>query len=262
MSLIQINYISDALSRNVTVNAVLPYPVKHFPGTPQPEPKPFKSLYLLHGILGNYTDWVSGTRIQELAEENNIAVFMPSGENSFYTDDKIRGNNFGEFVGEELVEVTRNMFRLSEKREDTCIAGLSMGGYGAIRNGLKYHKTFGKIAALSSALVIYDAEKSTDDAPFAFGKRSYYEAVFGPIADIKTSDTYPEYLVKQIKAAGDELPEMYMACGTEDSLIELNRRFSAFLKEENAVLKYEEGPGAHSWDFWDEYIKKVVDWFK
>ena len=157
MALIQTTYFSKALSRNVTFTAVIPAPKMVFPGMPAPEKKPFKTLYLLHGILGNHADWSSCSRIRMLAEEKNLAVMMPSGENSFYVDDEVRGNMFGEFIGVDLVEATREIFKLSDKREDTYIAGLSMGGYGAIRNGLKYCDTFSHVAGLSSALITYQA---------------------------------------------------------------------------------------------------------
>ena len=104
--------------------------------------KEYKTLYLLHGLLGNYTDWVTRTRIQEWAEAKNLVVVMPSGDNSFYVDQEVKNNDFGIFIGTELIEVTRKMFHLSNRRDDTFIAGLSMGGFGALRNGLKYYSKF------------------------------------------------------------------------------------------------------------------------
>ena len=137
MALIQVNFMSKSLMRMVPIQVILP--VDKFFGEEgtEAEEKPFKTLYLLHGIFGNYTDWVSGTRIQRWADEKNLAVVMPSGDNAFYVDQPASANMYGEFIGKELVEITRKMFPLSRKREDTFIGGLSMGGYGAIHNGLK-----------------------------------------------------------------------------------------------------------------------------
>ena len=141
------------------------------------ESKPYKTLYLLHGLLGNCTDWVMNTNIQRLAEDRNLAVVMPSGENSFYVNQILPNNDFGEYIGRELVEMTRRMFPLSHKREDTFIAGLSMGGFGALRNGLKYHETFGYIAVLSGALQIFEM---SSEAP---GHDLFHEdAVFGDLS--------------------------------------------------------------------------------
>ena len=135
MALLQVNYLSMALHRTTTMNVILPADRMLPPGEEPQEERPFRTLYLLHGVIGNYTDWVTGTNIQRWAEEKNLAVVMPSGENSFYLDCDASETLYGEFVGRELVEVTRKMFPLSRRREDTYLAGLSMGGYGALRNG-------------------------------------------------------------------------------------------------------------------------------
>ena len=162
MALIQVNFLSEALMRTVPVQVILPVDKMGVPGSTVREEKPFKTLYLLHGIFGNYTDWVSGTNIQRWAEERSLAVVMPSGDNMFYVDQKEGHNFYGEYIGRELVEMTRRMFPLSRKREDTYIGGLSMGGYGALRNGLKYSGTFGCIASLSGAMLIDDIAERTD----------------------------------------------------------------------------------------------------
>ena len=178
MAIIEVNFISKCLMRVVTFNAIIPVD-KFGPQAENAEQKPLKTLYLLHGIFGNYTDWVNGTRIQAWAEANDLAVIMPSGENRFYLDDEKSGELYGEFIGKELVEFTRKLFPLSDKREDTFIAGLSMGGYGAIRNGLKYAENFGCVIGLSAALV-HDTWKDADNsAPIFTFRRNYYEAVFG-----------------------------------------------------------------------------------
>ena len=151
MALIQATFMSNALKRTVPIQVILP--VDKLIGE---EMKPFKTLYLLHGLFGSYHDWNSNTRIQRWAQDQNLAVVMPSADNSFYIDyDMLPNSEYGKFVGEELVQVTRAMFHLSNKREDTFIAGLSMGGFGAIRNGLKYSETFGYIAGLSSAIQFF-----------------------------------------------------------------------------------------------------------
>ncbi len=261
MALIQVNFLSQALMRTVPINVILPADKMTFPGMPQAEPKPYKTLYLLHGVFGNYTDWVSGTRIQRWAEENDLCVVMPSGDNAFYEDNPGAGNFYGKFIGEELVNITRKMFNLSHKREDTFIAGLSMGGFGSLRNGLKYHQTFGAICALSSALVLDDAPNSTYDTPFFLSNRSYFEHCFGrDLETAVTDDRNPTALVPMLAKEGVQFPRIYMACGVDDGLLGANRAFSQLLTDNGVEHTYEEGPGAHEWDFWDTYIKKAIDW--
>lgn len=259
MAIIEVNFISKCLMRTVTFNAIIPVD-KFGPQTENAEQKPLKTLYLLHGIFGNYTDWVNGTRIQAWAEANDLAVIMPSGENRFYLDDEKSGELYGEFIGKELVEFTRKLFPLSDKREDTFIAGLSMGGYGAIRNGLKYAENFGCVIGLSAALV-HDTWKDADNsAPIFTFRRNYYEAIFGEYDKVKGSDKDPKALLLKLKEEGRPVPKMYLCCGTEDDLVTANRDFRDFLNENGVDLTYVEGPGKHDWVFWDTYIKKVLDW--
>lgn len=260
MALIRVDLFSESLMRTVTINAIIPVDKMALPGMPVREKKPFKTLYLLHGIFGNYTDWVSGTRIQRWAQDQNLAVIMPSGDNKFYLDHEASGEMYSRFIGQELVEKTRELFPLSHKREDTFIGGLSMGGYGALINGLKYHETFSHIAALSAGLILNTVLQSDNSAPLPTHRRSYYETIFGPIDQIIGSDKDYKALFSQLKKQHVVLPKIYMACGTEDFLIEENRDYAAFLRENGADLTYVEGPGAHTWDFWDTYIEKVLTW--
>lgn len=260
MAFIQMNLLSQTLMRTVPVNVILPADKMTFPGMPEREDKPYKTLYLLHGVFGNYTDWVCGTRIQRYAEENDLVVVMPSGDNAFYVDQIAGHNLYGEFVGRELVELTRKMFPLSKKREDTFIGGLSMGGYGALRNGLKYSDTFGYIVALSGALIIEEIVKRTKDDVFFLESKSYAEACFGDLTKLLESDKNPKYLVKQLKDEGKELPKVYMACGDADGLLPANQDMDRFLREQGVEITFETGAGGHEWDFWDTYIKKAIAW--
>ena len=251
MALIQVNYVSSALKRTVPLQVILPVD-KCSPDGRLPAPKKFKTLYLLHGYLGNYTDWVSGTRIQRWAEERDLAVVMPSGDNAFYLDYPATDNYYGQFVGQELVEITRRMFPLSEKREDTFIGGLSMGGFGAMRNGLKYHDTFGAIISFSGVLQFFDQMhvKKLDD----------FASVFGNLREAAASDKNPSVLAKALARQGGNLPKIYIACGTEDALLSQSRGFRDLLVANGFDVTYEESPGDHNWDFWDTYIKKAIDW--
>lgn len=254
MALIQVNYVSGALQRTVPLQVILPVD-KLTPDRKLPGEKKFKTLYLLHGFLGNYTDWVSGTRIQRWAEERDLAVVMPSGDNAFYVDRPETLNNYGRFIGEELVEITRRMFPLSRKREDTFIGGLSMGGYGAVRNGLKYHETFGAVISFSGVLELW----AENTAPSQRVNMTFEEGIFGDLDAALVSDKNPAWLVKALAGKRD-LPNVYIACGTEDRLLPHSRNFRDLLTANGFSVTYEEGPGDHNWDFWDTYIKKALDW--
>jgi len=262
MAIIQVNFMSNTLWRTVPIQVILPVD-KLTPDGKLPEPKKFKTLYLMHGLLGNCTDWVSGTRIQRWAEERDLAVVMPSGDNSFYVDRPASNNRYGEFIGKELVEITRRMFPLSDKREDTFIGGLSMGGFGAMRNGLKYQDTFSAIISLSGALHIFEDLDQLAARKEGVDNQRFEECTFGPMLQAAQSDKNPRVLIQQLsqqEGSAASLPSIYMACGTDDRLLPYSRIYKDLLEESGFTVTYEEGPGNHNWDFWDTYIKKAIDW--
>lgn len=259
MALLQCNFFSKSLMRTVPIQVVLPTDKMVFSEEPQAEPKPFKTLYLLHGIFGNYTDWVSGTRLQSWASDRDLAVVMPSGDNSFYVDNKKSGNLYGTFISEELVEFTRRSFPLSRRREDTFIGGLSMGGFGSIVNGLQHPETFSAVCALSSALILEGLMEHKEYTDNIFTNRGYYESVFGELDRVIGGENDYNRLAEQAAEAGPK-PKFYMACGTEDGLIHSNRAFRDKLQTLGYDVTWEEGPGVHDWQFWDAYILKAMEW--
>ena len=250
MALIQFTYVSNALLRSVPVQVILPVD-KLTPAGEYMPLKKYKTLYLLHGLWGSHVDWVSGTRIQRWAEERDLAVVMPSGENSFYIDRPGFHTDYGKFIGQELIEITRRMFPLSDKKEDTFIGGLSMGGFGAMRNGLYYEDVFSRIIALSPALHLFEGEPE----PFAsfLGK--------GPEdwADIQNSDVNPRWLISRMAKKADK-PGVYLACGESDELLPATKLYRGLLEEAGFDVHYVQDPGGHEWDYWDRHIRLALDW--
>ena len=260
MAYLQVNLMSERLMRTVNVNVILPADKLVVPGSSAQPPRVFKTLYLLPGIFGSQYDWINGTNVQRWAEEKNLAVVMPAGENMFYLDQEDTHSLYGQFIGDELVRLTRRMFPLSDRREDTFICGLSMGGYGALRNGIKYADTFGCAAGLSAANIVEGIENRTDSAPMFFSTRRYAQAVFGDVTKAKGSDKDIVWLARQRAASGKPLPRIYLACGADDMLLDTDRRLRDDLTACGMDVTWEEGPGSHEWDFWNRYIKRVIDW--
>lgn len=258
MAIIKLNYLSKCLMRTVDINIILPVDHLDMNSMTYQHQVPFKTLYLLHGIFGDQNDWLYGTRIQRWANERQLCVIMPSGENMFYVDNEETHKLFGQFIGQELVEMTRAMFPLSSKKEDTFIAGLSMGGYGAIVNGLKYNQTFGYIAGLSSGLLLEDWISCQKPLIEVSDSKKYYESIFGDLSQLKGSDKDYFALVEQKDIK--EIPHIYLCIGTEDFLLENNREYRDFLIKKGVDITYEEGRGGHEWDFWDRYILRVLEW--
>ena len=258
MALLHCNFMSRSLGRPVPIQVVLPTDKMAGPQGQAPQ-GPFKTLYLLHGIFGDETDWVCGTRLQSWAQDRNLAVVMPAGENSFYVDNPRASRLYGTYIGKELVDFTRRTFPLSAKREDTFIGGLSMGGFGAIVNGLQNPETFGAVCALSSALILDSMMENKEYTDFLMTNKGYYESVFGDLDQVRGSDMDYDALAEKV-AKEPVKPRFYMACGTEDGLIGVNRAFRDHLQGLGFDVTYEEGPGVHDWYFWDKYILKAMEW--
>ena len=213
------------------------------------------NLFLLHGLTGTDTDWLYGGVAQEMAIQYNLNVFMPTTGNSFYVDKGYAGANWGEYVGKELPEYIEKTFNIKLTRENTLIGGLSMGGYGALHTALDYPERFGACIALSSALIIHEyAAIAAHDRGVV--PREMMADIFGDPSKVEASVLNPETQFLNLKKAGKAAPKIYLACGTEDALIEHNRAFAAFMKANGADLIFEEGPGVHNWRFWNEYLDK------
>lgn len=233
---------------------------KLLPGQPDyQQAAPYKTLYLLHGVFGSCLDWLSGTRVRALAQNANLCVVMPSGDNKFYADSPTSGDYYGRFITEDLVQFVENSFPVSKKREDRFLAGLSMGGYGAVVNALRHPETFGVIAGMSSALIKQRIMRSVEEKRDLF-TRTEYCTLFGlkDAADFEGSEHDYDLLARRVPAA--LRPRIHLCCGTEDGLLSVNHDFRDLLVALGYSVTWEEWPGAHNWKFWDEAIEKVIAW--
>lgn len=221
--------------------------------------RPAKTLILLHGLTGTDTDWLYGGVAQNMAIQYNLAVFMPTAGNFFYLDRGYPGGNYGTFVGEEFPDYIQKTFGFAAERENTIIAGLSMGGYGALHTALAYPERFSACIALSAALRVYEIAAS-EAAGTAVMPEAMLRDVFGDLDGILATDKNPETQYRRLRAGGKRIPRLYLAVGTEDPLCGSNRRFRDFLDAENADYTYEEGPGVHDWYFWNEYLDRGLAW--
>lgn len=261
MAILHVNFMSQSLFRTVNFLAVLP---TDLPAAAQKNQ--FPALYLLCGLFGGEYDWLYKTHIQKFADEKQLAVIMPAGDNSFFVDHEDAYAMYGEFVGKELVDFTRRTLPLSNKREDTFIGGVSMGGYGALTNGLRYNETFGAIIALSPALLLNKARIDTmaEAGPTPLGSRKYYASNWGKdLYQAIDSNVNPRFQIEQMLKEGISLPNIYIACGEDDrSILPLAKEFDAFLTENGVKHTFEIGPGAHEWNFWEAYLWKSLCWLE
>lgn len=217
--------------------------------------RPTKTLILLHGLTGTDTDWLYGGVAQDMAIQYNLAVFMPAAGNHFYLDHGYPGGDWGRFAGEEFPDYIRKVFGCCDRREDTLIGGLSMGGYGALHTALAYPERFSGCIALSAALRIRAIAEGKQDGVMP---KAMFRDIFGDPEGLLTSDRNPEWQYRRLK--GKQAPAIYMAIGTEDSLYSCNQEFRRFLEQQKADFCYEEGPGGHFWSFWNAYLPRGLDW--
>ncbi|MCE5188543.1 MAG: esterase family protein [Eubacteriales bacterium] len=260
MAAITCDYFSISRRGVVSFTAVLPVERPPLPDQPPSYTEgPFSTLYLLHGFSGNRNDWLLNTRIAEMAAKRGLAVIMPDGRNSFYLDIEASQDNCGEFIGSELVDMTRRMFPLSKKREDTAIGGLSMGGYGAVRNGLKYADTFGAILSYSAALITDEVAHKCEGEDDFMAPYSYYRHTFGDPKELAGSDKDPKHLA-QMRLTEGNAPRLFLACGKEDFLYDCNSDFHAYLEKIGYLHAWWERPGVHNFDFWNESLPASLDW--
>ena len=260
MAYFRIEYYSNALHRAATFEMLIPNDcrteISGIQGTTEAARPKMKTLFLLHGYTGRSENWVPA----ELPGKYNFAIVMPTAENSFYLNGLSSGHDFEDLVALELVDYVRRTFGLAMDADETYIAGLSMGGFGALHTGLAHPDRFGKIGALSSALIVHGIAHMKPGEDNGVANYWYYHECFGDLETIEERDVNPEVLIKKLKNAGKKIPEIYLCCGTEDFLIEPNRQMHKFLEEQGVAHIYRESPGIHDMVFWQEYIVKICDW--
>ncbi len=251
MPLIHCDFFAESLGLHSSMDVILPQ--RSLAAIARSPKIKFPVLYLLHGLSDDHTAWQRQTSLERYVEGMNLAVVMPAVHRSFYTD-MAHGGRYWTFVSEELPALAGEFFPLSAARGDNFVAGLSMGGYGAFKLALSRPERFAAAASLSGALDMRAVMHG--DEP---GWEEEMRNVFGSSARLAGSGNDLFALAEQ--AARSRLrPKLYQCCGTEDELIQDNRRFRNHLKKYPFDLTYVENPGQHDWAYWDAMIQKVLEW--
>lgn len=216
----------------------------------------FPVLYLLHGYTGHYSDWATKTRLVEYAKPYEEIIVTPEGENGWYVDNYSNPKlDWQSYIIDDLIPYVDAHYRTLASRDHRAIAGLSMGGYGALLLGLKYHQLFAAAASLSG--VPASAEPAFEEAlPKDSAIRKTIEDDFGPLDNPARRANDPFEIVREIPVT--EIPDLYLAVGSSDSLLRMNRDFVQILSEYRLRYHYCEVPGAHEWPVWDSQIQRVL----
>lgn len=219
-----------------------------------------KVIYLLHGLSDDHTIWSRNTSVERYANDHKIAVVMPNGGRSFYTDMK-KGYKYFEHIANEVPSIARRVFGFSCDRNKNFIAGLSMGGFGAFKIALAYPERFMAAGSFSGVLWLstfiedYIAELPDEE-------ESIYEEmenIFGEGFNTEKTENDLIFMLESLVKNGQEVPKLYQWCGTEDFLYGGNAAFKKAAKSLNAPLTYSESVGDHAWVYWDTQIKLFMD---
>ena len=246
MALLETRFDSQTLDIFLGMNVILP---EH----PDAWNEPPAVLYLLHGLSDDHTIWSRRTSIERYAANYPLAIVMPDVHKSFYCD-MAHGSNYWKFISEELPMLVERWFNVSRDPAKTFVAGLSMGGYGAIKLALECPGRFAAAASLSGAL---DIAAHIDDE-FDESRTRTFEAIFGDLQNVPGSanDLIAQLRTPQKTPATD----FYVCCGTDDYLYQDSVAFRDAAIAAGLRLTYEESDGDHDWGYWDTHIQRILDW--
>ena len=239
------------------VNTTLPYNVILPIDYDTSKTTRYPVLYLLHGLDGHYNDWVSRTNIADYAADYRIIVVMPEGNDGWYTDSiAVPTEKYETYVLKELIPDVQQRYRTIEARYARAIAGLSMGGYGAIKFGLKSPATFVFAASVSGAFGVTQLTEKEIGKNFADSLK-----LFGDVgSETRVNNDLFEILKKLPAARVSSLPYFYFDCGTEDAafIFTSNREIAALMFEKKIPHEFRELPGDHSWAYWDQQVREIL----
>jgi putative tributyrin esterase len=245
MALLRIDHVPVSVKVNLPLYVILPDPGEMH-GVPVAKRK---VLYLLHGLGDDGSAWQRYTPIEPLAALYGLVVVMPSAGRSFYIDQP-NGQNYFSYLTEELPRYLKDVFGIAQLREDTLIAGNSMGGYGAFKAAFLHPELYSAAASFSGALSP-SFVMAHDDIPL----RQEFECLFGKLDRLVGSEHDPAVWLKRATNDTAVLPKLYAACGRQDDLFSLNTMFYESCQSLGIPLDYHEEEGLHDWFFWNEQIQ-------
>jgi len=237
------SYYSSVLKRNLSANVFLPSKVI--------SNSKLTVITLLHGICGDCNDWIYNTNALMAAEKGGFAVIMPQGDNGFYLNSEL-GRYCDNII--ELIDKCAGWFGFSQDSENNAIAGLSMGGYGALSIGMKYWSRYDTIGSFSGIVDVkkhHERFKVTPENEWAVknAQKVFPEEYYGTDFDL-------EHLLEKIPQAKQQ--NIYMYCGSKDRMYNDNIELFEKIKERYPTSLFEESDAAHSWSAWNYAFERFT----
>lgn len=252
MAFFQAQFFSETLNVASTVNVILPEAKQGIGVTASGGDALPKVLYLLHGYSDDHSIWMRRTSVERYAAGHNLAVIMPAVNHSFYLNEA-QGERYWDYVSDELPRVMHRFFRLSDRAEDTFVAGLSMGGYGAMKLALTFPERYAAAGCFSGMVDMASRVASPEH------KNVNLERLFADPAAVPGSDADLFHLL-EANADAPHQPDLFVACGTADFLYPMHQRFVPALLDNGWHVRHQEKPGVgHEWAYWDELIQQFIE---
>lgn len=264
MAILNLDLYSYELAMNTQVSMILP----ERRGIPhEPHEQPYPVLYLLHGHGQDHTSWLRLSRIEFYLQNTDVIVIMPNANRSSYVDG-VNTHKYGTYLTEELPCALKNWFHISSNRENTYIAGMSMGGYGTLHAVLSRPDLYGAACAMSAGIrmgtcdISGKADKGMTIPDVPEINRNFLNT-FGPNETYLGSNYDLRHLARQLNSSDGPKPNILQLCGTEDPLYEDNVEFAAFIKKEcpNINHTYQESEGIHDFNYWDRESLTMLKYF-
>jgi S-formylglutathione hydrolase FrmB len=221
--------------------------------------KRYPVLYLLHGLFGHHDDWITRTNLAEYAAGYDLIIVTPEGNDSWYIDSAtVASDKYESYILRELIPDVDARYRTIKDRRARGVAGLSMGGYGALKYGLKHPDYFAFAGSMSGALD--PANRNEEHPGFAWDVlRPSITAAFGPPNSPARQANDLHQIARNLTAANiASLPYLYFDCGLEDGFLPTNRELAEILIAKKIPHQYRQLPGGHNWGYWDRQVREVL----
>lgn len=258
MNLLDIHIFSDVLGMQTRVKVALPVRTKGEwgKGLSLSTDGDFGAMYLLHGMGNGYTAWEQWTTIERVGDGRNLAYIMPEAYIGWYTDCKY-GMKWYTYLTEELPRKMHEIFpHISDKREETFIAGMSMGGYGALKCALKESDRFAAAGIFAAGIDMgYIINDETND----IAERKFMEDIFGSPEEFYASDNNLFNLAEMHKNDSDKT-RLFFGCGRQDRFYNDNVQMRDNLKEKGWELVWNEADYGHDFTYWDILLPAFLNW--